>query len=895
MKKAQKKLATFLLVFLISFSQPLMVLAKKPDTPPGQEKQSNSSNNGNNSPAVQGATDSVQPATTSNYQFEVQSLNLPANSQTDQIINTDVTLKNTSSFEWQKTGDGKIELTYHWVDQNGQLEVYRGDITALASNVIAGATITQKFQVRTPSIPGTFKLSFDLIKGDKWFTTNGPSKYFKEIKIEGSVSVNDEDQGMSINDGAKYANNPVLSVEVIPYSNQPGSDSAGFIFDYVQATDAKPEDIVNGTAKWSTWELMSDPWAKSKIKATLTNESVGIKRLYIRYRAFKKQSDLPAEGFGTQAGATPLDYGSAMYHYGRSEKSTGAYYADEIFFDNVPPVGSVKINNGDYSTTIRTGSLQITATDEVNGVMGSGLDGMRWTNNCNLNDLEANNWSAWEAEVGDKSNVDLGTGTKMVICIQVRDKATNVATFVDDIIFYVPPTNGGGNGGGILDPGNESYIGPDGNRIVSKLAGVSGNPYGNKSQENLGETTIKIYSSINPFGRNTWVSDINFPAPEITYIDVSDDKKKVSIMGIAIPKNDKASFEISYEIWIPNCWSVIYSQCIEVKTSNISGNLEHVGLSLYKDEWGLFGPPELYWLWNDQAEGLWNINMDLGNSIKLDDKIYAVSKAWGIINTNIPEIGNFDYGAGNRIVSGKSNIEEVVDTEISSLREYIQNTYKIKVVNGTADWDQNQLLRLKETLEIVPVWVYNDYLEEIRREIENPSNESADGYTNKDRAGRSIEMYNDAGSGVGFREVMIHELMHVYQFKYGGRRNDSHTNPEAGSVVERYYQTAGFEKLPTPKQEFNGLRYYEYKNSTNHEFWEDFVSYYAKNGAETNKPFEEMAESMTFFLLDKSAFTVFDEERDKVGFYTMYDIKDGDIKSSELLKSKYNFVDTNIF
>ncbi len=711
-----------------------------------------SSNGGNpvNPPAVQGSTTS--------YGFEVQNLNLPKTASTNETINVDLMLKNTSNFTWKK---GEVEFTYHFVDGNGQYEVFRGNTSSLKNDLAPNEVIQQKFQLKTPSIPGVFNFSFDLVKSEVWFTKESSSRYQVPITITGNINVSETPTGMSINDGAEFANNPELSLEVTPYSNQPGSENAAFVYDYAQATDASAESIANGTAKWSTWELLSNPWAKSKIKATLVDQSVGIKRLYVRYRAFKKQST-----------ATPEDYGSAEYHYGRSEKTTGAYFADEIFFDNVPPTGGVQINNGAFSTASRTGDLHVWATDEVNGVMGSGLNGMRWTNNCNLTNLESNSWSEWEAEVGDKSNISLGTGNQMIVCVQVRDKAGNISTFSDDILFYVPPVGGGGDGSGQFVLGNETYVDPSGNRIVSKLAGIPGNPYGDKNASTLSKPRIKITSSLNAFGyRWSRTSQVTLPPPEITYIDIDDSNTNVTIYGVALQKNVEADFEISYQVWIPNCFSLIYTQCLETKTETKTGNLENVGMSLYLQEpwWFVGGNQEVNWIWNDSANGQWVINMKLNDKIKLGDSIYSKSKAWGILHTGIAEVGDVDYGAGNKLISGDSNHEVVRDVGIDYYTEFIKQIFGIIVTDGSEKWKEIEMAWMLDLLKKIPESFSKNknYFKTITRStfVANCATMSSTGNLDLSfdfTSGKTCDSTYNAIGKDEFNIVLFHEIAHAY-------------------------------------------------------------------------------------------------------------------------------------
>lgn len=72
------------------------------------------------------------------YGFEVVEINLPESMKAGAILNADITLRNSSDTTWESSGSQGVSLAYHWIDKNGQFEVFRSDITSLRKSVKPG-------------------------------------------------------------------------------------------------------------------------------------------------------------------------------------------------------------------------------------------------------------------------------------------------------------------------------------------------------------------------------------------------------------------------------------------------------------------------------------------------------------------------------------------------------------------------------------------------------------------------------------------------------------------------------------------------------------------------------------------------------------------------------------
>ncbi len=699
MNKKIHYFALFCLFIFITSNFNTIIWAKNDGQGPQDKNQNNGHSNGSHNTPTQGTTPKQVPevlgSTSKVYGFEIVSLDLPVELGINQNQNIDISIKNTSNFKWEKPGDNKVEITYHWVDSNGQYEVYRGDSTNLQKEVSVNETITQRFKFRAPEVPGFFKLKVDLINNENWFSNTCTNcNFVKDIKINGVVENNSIDGTVLINHGAKYANSLDFTLTVNASSFQPGSDNAAFIYEFAQGSSYPIDQIQSGTAYWGRWGKLSSIHDNSDIPFILSGDTkVGEKTVYVRLRSFKKQSD-----------ATPNDYGSAQYHYGRAEKTTGVIGSDTIFFDNVAPQGGVLINDGAFSTYNPTVNVKIWATDTIDNIVGSGLDKMRFAVNCNLSDPNSIKWGDWESIVPEKTSINLGNESHPNVCVQFRDLAENISqVYSDDIYYVIPQVN---NNGEIL--GN----------TYNRLIGTPEDIYGGKSAKDLEKPRIQIKSIFDGGIRRTYVTNVFVPAPIISYIEVVNNNKQAIVHGVAIPKYTVATFEITYQVqYDDTCWFLgISYQCVKTREEfkTMDAPFEHVGLAFYEQTpwWWVGGDPEIGWLWNDNVSGQWSYTFNLNDpnqhNLNLDDIIYAKSKAWGKINTEIDGIGEFDYSVGAaQIVSGDSNHEKIISTLILIIEDEILKM-GVTVSEDETKWTLLDVKNILDALKKLPSSYYSN-------------------------------------------------------------------------------------------------------------------------------------------------------------------------------------------
>lgn len=127
----------------------------------------------------------------------------PQDMLTNQDYWANVTVGNLSPMTWGWTGSYPVHLAYHWVNAtNGQIEVFNGERTSLPGDIGPGGEVTLRTRVRTPSIPGTYILKFDMVHEDvTWFSWQGKPTQDVPIRIS-SIYPN----GTLI----KTANNPAV-------------------------------------------------------------------------------------------------------------------------------------------------------------------------------------------------------------------------------------------------------------------------------------------------------------------------------------------------------------------------------------------------------------------------------------------------------------------------------------------------------------------------------------------------------------------------------------------------------------------------------------------------------------------------------------------------------------
>ena len=96
-----------------------------------------------------------------------------------------VTVQNAGAATWTAQGSNPITLSSHWHDSAGGTVVWDGPRNPLAADVAPGASVTVQARVTTPATPGTYSLTFDLVReGVAWFASLGSAP----VKVSVSVA-----------------------------------------------------------------------------------------------------------------------------------------------------------------------------------------------------------------------------------------------------------------------------------------------------------------------------------------------------------------------------------------------------------------------------------------------------------------------------------------------------------------------------------------------------------------------------------------------------------------------------------------------------------------------------------------------------------------------------------
>jgi len=81
-----------------------------------------------------------------------------------------VPITNRGTAAWNATGANLVDLAYHWHDAAGNTVVWDGVRTPLPADLAVGASTTVNARVTAPPVPGSYTLTFDLVReGVSWF------------------------------------------------------------------------------------------------------------------------------------------------------------------------------------------------------------------------------------------------------------------------------------------------------------------------------------------------------------------------------------------------------------------------------------------------------------------------------------------------------------------------------------------------------------------------------------------------------------------------------------------------------------------------------------------------------------------------------------------------------
>jgi hypothetical protein len=120
-----------------------------------------------------------------NFSQDIKSFEIPTIVKLNSGLKLPVMVKNTSNFLWSPKGKHPTHFSYRWLDSNGKLAVFEGDgdRTPLPYELSPGEALALNATIRTPNIPGKYKLILTMVQeAVAWFNDKTPN--YPAIDIE---------------------------------------------------------------------------------------------------------------------------------------------------------------------------------------------------------------------------------------------------------------------------------------------------------------------------------------------------------------------------------------------------------------------------------------------------------------------------------------------------------------------------------------------------------------------------------------------------------------------------------------------------------------------------------------------------------------------------------------
>ncbi len=135
--------------------------------------------------ALRAVTADLRPTYGANYDMRP----LPLSTSTGAVIDTTVTLTNTSTVAWRAGGAHPVRLAYHWSDVAGRTVVWDGARTTLPADLAPGATVTLRALIAPPSVFGAYVLQVDLVReGLFWFSAANVVPLSRTVYVAGAYA-----------------------------------------------------------------------------------------------------------------------------------------------------------------------------------------------------------------------------------------------------------------------------------------------------------------------------------------------------------------------------------------------------------------------------------------------------------------------------------------------------------------------------------------------------------------------------------------------------------------------------------------------------------------------------------------------------------------------------------
>ncbi len=98
----------------------------------------------------------------------------------------EVTITNRGRIPWHTTGESPFHVSYHWLHPAAkEVVVFQGLRTPFPYTIPPGGKIRLQARVLAPPRPGRYRLAWDLVQQDIWFSTEGHLAAYSRALIEG--------------------------------------------------------------------------------------------------------------------------------------------------------------------------------------------------------------------------------------------------------------------------------------------------------------------------------------------------------------------------------------------------------------------------------------------------------------------------------------------------------------------------------------------------------------------------------------------------------------------------------------------------------------------------------------------------------------------------------------
>src|SRR5919206_3070472 len=108
----------------------------------------------------------------------------PGRPRAGALGNARLAFENAGTVPWPPTGERRVCLGYHWLDELGNPIVWDGLWTALPHELPPGAGAETTLTLRGPIPPGRYRLAIDLVAEDRyWFSEVGNATIEREVDV----------------------------------------------------------------------------------------------------------------------------------------------------------------------------------------------------------------------------------------------------------------------------------------------------------------------------------------------------------------------------------------------------------------------------------------------------------------------------------------------------------------------------------------------------------------------------------------------------------------------------------------------------------------------------------------------------------------------------------------